>query len=106
MESEFKFPDWLDQLPKDEQPRARAKYIVRYAALVATPEGTIDALSLAMGYGAKTVQTALGAGRYDEQFPISFITRVEGVIGYGKIPRRFMNEVFLTPNAEKLNNDQ
>lgn len=91
MEGKFKFPDWLDRLPRKEQQRARAKFIVRFAALLATPEGTMDALSLAMGYGAKTVQTALGAGRYDEQFPVSFVTRIESVIGYGVIPRDAMN---------------
>lgn len=91
MEGKFEFPDWLGLLPRSEQPRARAKFIVRYAALLATPEGTMDALSLAMGYGAATVQSALGGGRYDEQFPVTFVTRLESVIGYGAIPREAMN---------------
>lgn len=95
MESEFKLPAWLDAMPHSEQARARAKVIVHIAAAFASPGGTVDALSLAMGYRGRTVVSALNQGRYDKAFPVDFIMRLEDAIGRGTIPREIMNpEVF------------
>jgi len=91
-DGKFGFPAWFDALPDEEKPRARAKFIVRCAALIATQEGTVDSLSLAMGYGRNTVQSALGAGRYDDNFPVNFVMRLEDVIGRDTIPREILNK--------------
>lgn len=91
-EGKFGFPAWLHALPEADKPRARAKFIVRYAALIATQDGTIESLSCAMGYGHNTVQSALGAGRYDESFPVNFIVRLEDAIGRDTIPREVLNK--------------
>ncbi len=99
MENKFTLPKWLETLPKHKQPRARARFITQLAALYGTPDGSLSALSSAMGYYERTVSTALAEGRYDRNFPISFISRLESLIGPNIIPREYLNEIFRAPTT-------
>ena len=48
-------PAWLDELPDDEKPAARAKFLLKVCALYATPEGKLLDLSTALGYSHRTL---------------------------------------------------
>ncbi|AEY69587.1 Cro [Burkholderia phage vB_BceS_AH2] len=90
-ETNFAFPEWVNRMPQEEQPRARMRCILRYVAWLTTPEGSVDALSEAIGRARKTLNSAVGNGRYDEGLPVEVILSIEKLIGPGVIPRAVMN---------------
>lgn len=90
-ETNFQFPAWMNRVPQDDRARARMRYVLRFAACLATPEGSVDALSEAIGRARKTLNSAVGQGRYDDGLPVDVVLGIEKLIGPGVIPRSVMN---------------
>ena len=85
------FPAWIDGIEADRRPREKMRFILRYAALMATEKGTIDALSEAIGYANRSLTNAVGNGIYDKGLPVQVIKGIEDLLGAGTIPRAMMN---------------
>jgi hypothetical protein len=99
-EANFQFPEWMNRIPASDQARARMRYVLRYAACLATAEGSVDALSEAIGRHRKTLNSAVSQGRYDEGLPVDVILDIEKLLGHGVIPRDVMNpKVYGTPSS-------
>lgn len=87
----FTFPAWLVRLPYKEHGRARARFILKFAAIMATPEGSITALSIRIGFNKNSLNAMLSQGALDDGLSPSLIKAIEQVIGVGVIPREAMN---------------
>ena len=87
----IKFPTWIESLPKKEQPRNRMKFVLRIAACLATPEGTITSLSKRIGLHQNTLSAMLTAGSLDDGLPVNILKAIETAIGVGAIPREILN---------------
>lgn len=85
------FPVWIGGLPKKEQARARAKFLLRLAACLATPEGSITALSQRLGLHRNSLNAMLANGTMDNGIPVNTIKAIEQTIGSGVIPRAILN---------------
>ena len=85
------FPAWIESLPAEQQPRERMRFILRYAAVLGTPKGSISALSEAIGYAATSLPNAVTGGVYDNGLPVTVIKGIEELVGAGAIPREMMN---------------
>lgn len=85
------FPAWIESLPKKSQNRARAKFLLRLAACLAIPEGSITALSVRLGLNRNSLNAMLAQGAMDSGIPVNIIKSIEQAIGVGVIPRQVMN---------------
>ena len=85
------FPAWIESLPKKEQARSRMKFVLRIAACLATPEGTITSLSKRIGLHPSTLSNMVTAGSLDDGLPVNIIKALETAIGVGVIPREILN---------------
>lgn len=90
-QNKFVFPKWIDELPTQEQPRARVRTIVRYVALLSDPEASIYNLSERLGFSRNTLNSCINQGRYDNGLPVPVIRNIESLIGAGVIERADMN---------------
>lgn len=86
------FPSWIDRLPQKGRQRARVRFMLQLAATLATPEGSISALSHRIGFHRNTLNTMISNGSMDDGIPVNVIKGVEKLIGFGTIPRHLMNE--------------
>lgn len=83
-------PGWVDAT--EEQPaRARARFLLRLAACLATPDGSMRSLSDKLGYHRNTLGAMLASGSLDNGLPVPMIKSIEQLIGIGVIPRQLMN---------------
>jgi len=85
------FPAWIERLPKKNQARARAKFLLRLAAVLATPEGSITTLSHRIGLHRNSLNAMLAQGTMDSGIPVNIIKAIEQTIGSGVIPRAVLN---------------
>lgn len=85
------FPTWLGMLPAKDQARARAKFLLKVAAVMATPQGSIPALSERIGMHRNSLTAMLSQGTLDSGIPVNILKAIEKVIGVGAIPREVMN---------------
>lgn len=85
------FPAWIDRLPKKAQPRARARFLLRLIACLATPEGSVSVLSTRLGMHRNSLNAMLAAGTLDDGLPVNIIKSIEQVIGAGVIKRSVLN---------------
>lgn len=87
-----KLPQWVrNTCTAEHSDRARSRYILRIAATIATPEGSVRALSEMLGYHQNTLTTMLANGQFDDGLPVNMIKAIEEQIGRGVIPRQLMN---------------
>lgn len=84
------FPAWIEELPAKEQGLAKAKFMLKYAAVLSTPEGTILALSRKMGFSNNGLST-IAARATDGRLTLRTIKGIEALIGTGTIPREMMD---------------
>lgn len=84
-------PAWIGGLPKKDQPRARARFLLRLVACLATSEGSISALSQRLGLHRNSLNSMLAQGTMDTGIPVNIIKSIEQVIGVGAIPRQMLN---------------
>lgn len=87
----MQFPTWIDRLPAKERQRERMKFVLRVAAVLATPEGSITALSKRIGMHRNSLNAMLSQGTLDNGLPVNVVKAIESVIGVGVIPREVMN---------------
>lgn len=85
------FPAWIDRLPKNDQPRARMRFILKLAAVLGTREGSVPVLSKRIGMHKNSLNAMLVKGSLDSGIPVNMIKAIEQVIGVGVIPRSMMN---------------
>lgn len=85
------FPAWIDHLPKKDQARARVKFLLRLAAVLATPEGSISVLSHRIGLHRNSLNSMIAQGTLDAGIPVNVIKAIEQTIGVGVIPRSVLN---------------
>lgn len=90
-EMKITFPAWIEGLPKKDRARARVRFILRLAAILATQEGSISVLSQRIGMHKNTLNTMIAAGVMDNGVPVHIIKAIEKVIGVGVIPRSVLN---------------
>jgi hypothetical protein len=88
---EFYFPKWIEEAPEENRPNLRARYLLRLAAALATPECTIRAMAAASGLNAGSLNSMLSSGSFDRGFPVNVIKGIESLIGVGVIPRTILN---------------
>lgn len=88
---EFRFPAWTQEGSEEEQRRHRARYLLRFASILATPECSPTALSLAIGLHPSSLNAMLSAGTLDAGFPVNIIKGIETLIGTGTLPRSILN---------------
>ena len=84
-------PTWLESLPVRDRPRARARFLLKIAACLATEEGSISVLSQRLGLHRNSLNSMLAQGAMDDGIPVNIIKAVEAAIGPGVIPRGTMN---------------
>ncbi len=84
------YPAWFATSAKGPT-REKMRFLIRYAALLATPDGGIPALSELIGMARGSLTGCLSSGAYDNGIPASVILKIEKVIGPGVIPRDMMN---------------
>lgn len=85
------YPAWMNRVREANQPRERMRFLLKYAALMGTPEASISALSEALGMHVYSLGASLSQGRYDKGLPVSLILKIEDLIGFDVIPRDMMN---------------
>lgn len=85
------FPSWISTLPAKDQGKAKVKFMLRYAAVLATPEASIPALSLRMGFHKNTLTALLCQPALDGRLSQRVIKGIESLIGVGTIPREMMD---------------
>ena len=85
------FPTWINTLPAKDQGKAKVKFMLRYAAVLATPEASIPALSLRMGLHRNTLTALLCQPSIDGRLSQRVIKGIESLIGVGTIPREMMD---------------
>lgn len=88
---EVTLPDWFHNLPEEEQARMRAKLIMRVLAVVATPEGTIAALSSLLGLNRNSLNAMIANGSLDNGIPVNIVKSIEKALGTGVISRKVLN---------------
>lgn len=76
-------PRWLADLPEDDRPAARLRWILEIAASYATPEGTMTALSLLCDKSDSTIGKAKHLGQLSPRLAI----KIEQVLGRDIMPR-------------------
>lgn len=84
-------PTWLEMLPAKERARAKAKFLLKVASVMATPQGSIPALSERIGMHRNSLSAMLSQGALDNGIPVNIIKAIEKAIGMGVIPREIMN---------------
>jgi len=87
----IEFPQWIERLPNKEQAHAKSKFVLRLAAILATPEGSISVLSHRIGLHRNSLNAMLASGQMDDGIPVNVIKAIEQTIGIGVIPREVMN---------------
>jgi DNA-binding transcriptional regulator YdaS (Cro superfamily) len=87
----FAFPTWIERLPARQQGRARIKFVLKFAAVMATSEGSITALSKRIGLHRNSLNSMIAQGQIDNGLPVNVIKAIESAIGVGVIPRAVMN---------------
>lgn len=95
--NDFKFPAWIGMLPAKDQGKAKVRFMLKYAAVLATPEGTIPALSRRLGFHQNTLTAMMSQPNLDGRLPLRIIKGIEGLIGVGTIPREMLD-----PDTYKL----
>lgn len=89
---DFKWPAWIQGLEGDERKRAEVRFMLRLAALYATPEGSIPALSLKMNLSRNTIHSAYCVATRAAAYPsVGVIKGIEELIGKDVIPREAFN---------------
>lgn len=88
----FKWPVWMEALEGENRKRAEVRFMLRMAALYATPEGSIPALSIKMGQSRNTVHSAYCVATRAAAYPsVATIKGIEDIIGKDVIPREVFN---------------
>lgn len=88
----FKWPAWIEALKGDERKRAEVRFMLRLAALYATPDGSIPSMSLKMGLSRNTVHSAYCVATRAAAYPsVPVIKGIEELIGKDVIPRAAFN---------------
>lgn len=85
------FPSWIGSLPVAIQGRAKARFLLRVAAILATEEGSISVLSHRIGMHRNSLNAMISSGQMDHGIPVNVIKLIEQTIGIGVIPRVLMN---------------
>lgn len=81
-------PAWLNDVPAEIRPIERKKFLLRLAALYATPNGNLPALSAALGLNKNTLSImAVRDGRLSPDMTLA----IEALVGGDKIPRSLLN---------------
>jgi hypothetical protein len=82
-------PAWLDDLPQEDQAAARARFLLRLAALHYSPAGQLKSLSTALDMHPNSLAA------YDTISP-ELAVRLESLLGREKFPRSlFRPDLFL-----------
>lgn len=85
-------PQWINDLPAEDQGLAQVRYIVRLAAMHATPGGSVPELSLALGLAKNSLHSMYFArSKPVKWLAPSVVKGIEQLIGAGCIPREMMN---------------
>lgn len=88
-------PKWLDDLPEAERPAARTKFLLKYCALYATENGSLQDLSEALGYSRRTILQTSGGF---EALNTNIALRIEKLLGREVITRELLlPEIFDIP---------
>lgn len=90
-EVQFTLPAWIERLPSSKQGRARSKFLLKVAAVLATEEGSISVLSHRIGLHRNSLNAMITAGTLDSGIPVNVIKAIEQTIGVGVIPRTLLN---------------
>lgn len=90
-EVQFTLPAWIERLPANVQGRARSKFLLKVAAVLATEEGSISVLSHRIGLHRNSLNAMIVAGTLDSGIPVNVIKAIEQTIGVGVIPRTLLN---------------
>lgn len=90
-EVQFTLPAWIERLPANVQGRARSKFLLKVAAVLATEEGSISVLSHRIGLHRNSLNAMIAAGTLDSGIPVNVIKAIEQTIGVGVIPRTLLN---------------
>jgi len=89
-------PAWIDSLPDAEQTSARRTFFLRLAALYATPDGTLRALSIAIGRNPNYLSAICQSERKPAP---GLLTDVKDVIAVENlVGRRIINREMLRPD--------
>jgi lambda repressor-like predicted transcriptional regulator len=95
------FPKYIDGLPVKARGIARIKFLVRLAALYATPGGTLRDLSKKLGLHPNTLGTMLSVNRDAEMMPARIAKGIEQLVGREIVPRELLNaEVYGDDNTQ------
>lgn len=85
------FPSWIGSLPPKDQGRAKYRFLLQVAAILATEKGSISGLSQRIGMHKNTLNTMVTSGQMDNGIPVKVIKAIEQIIGVGVLPRQLMN---------------
>lgn len=77
---DVRFPPWLDELPDDERPAAKCRFLLRLAALHFSPSGKLNLLSQALELHPGSLATY-------EAISGELAVRLETLLGSENFPR-------------------
>lgn len=86
--SQLPLPDWLDDIAPEKRARERKRFLLRAAALYATPDGGLRALSKVLGLSHNTLHTTITR---NSPLSVDLTKAVETLVGRDKLPRELLN---------------
>lgn len=83
------YPKYIEGLPKKTRQAARVRFLIRLAALHATPEGGVPALSKLLGLHSRSLSTIVS--RAEDVVPVRIAKGIEQIVGREIVPRESLN---------------
>lgn len=85
----LELPEWVKELPEEEQAQAKTRFFLKVAALYFSREGKLNTLSVAIGMHPNSLTT------YDA-IPATLAVKLEEVLGRDHFPRElFRPDLFV-----------
>jgi len=95
----LRYPAWLAELPKEEQEKARIRWLIRLYALYATEEGGLKKFAAHMGLSTNYLKTQT-QHTFWRQLPPKTAIKIEETLGRDIAPReRLRPDLFTLPET-------
>lgn len=86
---DVRLPSWLGELPEDDRPTAKCRFLLRLAAVYFSPAGQLNVLSEALGLHRNSLST------YDS-IPADMAVKLEALLGREHFPRELFRPDLFT----------
>ena len=90
---QVRLPEWIETLPEEEKVSARARFLLRYAALYFSREGRLNTLSSACGFHPGSLAAL-------DQVSAPLAVTLEELVGRDVCPRELFRPDLFRTTAE------